>query len=306
MKKLCNILLASVFTLSVASVASVASASSFPTDVQFSTSANGTYDITGISSFDWDNHGSAVIEDALVSASNGATSLNQFFTNPFNVGDTITFRLHAQDRLTDFRNTTGTLPNNGLATSGSGSGSYEVTATFDAIETAKVLDNSGTPVIQFTSITGTFEYYLDSNPNSDVDTGVGYNDGTAPNNPFLSGTMDSINGLFTGGLVGHGSNLLQNTITYYDPNVIEVDPANPANKLVGATFSSTLDYSNQGSFNAVDIGGVVGASPYTVKSKDLILAADANNGFSAVPEPTTMLLFGTGLIGLAGLKRKRS
>lgn len=277
--------------------------------VQFSTDgtgdgvtdgAAGGYDVVGINEFDWQSSGDLVILDNLTgtgSTANGALT-DSFATWAATavVGDTVTFDLQGQARLNDMTDNgggsvaPGTLDTDGSATGDTG---FEITVAFEATETATLI---AAGILQFNTINGTYSYFYDDTPDSDVDSGTGFTDGTA----FLSGDIVAVSGLFTVG--AGGNNLLTNTVTSYDSSYIQTDPTTNQ-PLVDTTFDTLVTLRSTGEAAAHDAGDTIGFPQYTVVAADIGFKADANSEFS-VPEPGTLMLLGSSLLGLAGLRRR--
>ncbi|NMG15284.1 flocculation-associated PEP-CTERM protein PepA [Aromatoleum bremense] len=300
----------------LAAMAMSPQAQAIDTEVQFSTTGTGDgvtdggaggYDVVGINEFDWQSSGDLVILDDLTgtgSTANGALT-DSFATWAATavIGDTVTFDLQGQARLNDMTDNGGgsvaptTLDTNGAAdgpdADADGDEGFEITVAFEATETATLI---AAGILQFNTINGTYSYFYDDTPDSDVDSGTGFTNGT----PFLSGDIVGVSGTFIAG-VG-GSNLLTNTVTSYDDSFIQADPASNQ-PLVDTTFDTLVSLRSTGEAAAHDAGDTIGFPQYIVVAGDLGLKADANSEFS-VPEPGTLMLLGSSLLGLAGLRRR--
>ena len=285
---------------------------SVDTLVQFSTTgagdgvtngAAGGYDVVGINEFDWQSSGDLVILDNLTGA--GSTA-NGALTDSFAtwagtavVGDTVTFDLRGQARLNDMVDigggsvAPGTLDTNGVV---GGDAGFEITVAFEATETATLI---AAGVLRFDTISGTYSYFYDPTPDSDVDSGAGFAGG-GDSIAILSGNIVAVSGTFIQG-VG-GANLLTNTVTSYDRDYIQTDPT-ANDPLIDTTFDTLVTLRSTGEAAAHDAGDTIGSPQYTVVAGDLGLKADANSEFS-IPEPGTLMLLGSGLLGLAGLRRR--
>jgi hypothetical protein len=97
-------------------------------------------------------------------------------------------------------------------------------------------------------------------------------------------------------LDGLDPNFLGFLLSFTTNLTVPFQQVDPANHIWNGTSYITADL---GDGTSGYINGVTG--------KDFLFQVDANQSMRPVPEPTTMLLFGTGLIGLAGIgRRKRS
>ncbi|HEY9150237.1 MAG TPA: flocculation-associated PEP-CTERM protein PepA [Gammaproteobacteria bacterium] len=172
-----------------------------------------------------------------------------------------------------------------LNITGSGTG-YELTLRANFQET--ITNVTGTSV-DFTIDSGSAEVYLDGSPDYSFVGDSGFSDGTA----ILNGSIVGGSGTVFGGVLGVTS--IDVLITGYDTSVFHPDT------IIAGSSVFTLqltDGNNQ-------FSGVSSVQGNSVDSGDFLLSADGNLTLAAVPVPAAVWLFGTGLLGLLGMARRR-
>lgn len=235
---------------------------------------------------DWHSNGGGWVQGYNVANVVGAT-------------DTFTFTYQA---FAGVIQTTSPVNNLWVGAPGSQSGTYEMTTYAVIQETATCLSVGvgQCGAISIATTGGTWEIYFDTSPEANQATGTGFLDGAL----MLAGTWDSgfsvfgSNGLPPGGGgLGSGGGQLFGSVTYTNNTYVNPD-------LLGTNLQASLvfpgepapNYTRPAAFNGVPTG------PDT--ATDFVLQTDTSQNF-AVPLPGTLLLFGSGLLGLGTFRRRR-
>lgn len=194
----------------------------------------------------------------------------------------------------------------GLTASGDNSlaGFYEITTVtkLQEIATCSIAANASgicEGTLNFSLVSGSWAVWMDDTPDANFSNGTGFT-GTAAQK-LLGGLWTSTTGSFNAA-TGTGNQLdLLGQVTYTNNAFI-----NP--NLVGTNASSTLQIFGQttaivvptqmpledGSFVAVNTNGTGNA----------VFQADANQSFTEVPEPGSLLLMASAAFGLFGASRR--
>ena len=176
-----------------------------------------------------------------------------------------------------------TAPN--LNITGEGAG-YELTMRADFQEEITNVTESN---VDFIITGGTAEIYLDGSPNYNFLTDSGFTDGNA----ILNASIVGGSGTVFGGRLGVTS--IDVMVTGYDSNVFS-----PAT-ILGGSSVFTLQLTD----GTTDFSGITSIQGNSVDMGDFLVSVDGNLTLSEIPVPAAVWLFGSGLLGLVGMARRR-
>lgn len=288
-------------------------ASAVEINVNFNTQFDG---IVLVKEFDWSSAGSGVP----IYAADNPTTLGNDTGTPVLPGQTL---LPGQLLTFDYQASLANMLNPASAQiplpnlNGAGANNYEITAIgiLNEVITGFSVDANGNQTANFQITGGTLKIFFDTNVNSNVLAGTGFEDGTL----ILTATQASGTSSFTFCPVGQPCQNLP-------PGTGGTGQGSSTTELIVAglaydqTFFLTsllhdLDFTTQLRFPpgtsattcffcSPDANGFPSFDP----DGGLVLKADASNVFTAekVPEAGSLVLFGSGLLGLVSFLRRRN
>jgi hypothetical protein len=168
---------------------------------------------------------------------------------------------------------------------------YEVTVTGTYTTQITSVDGGGNGIFSVTG--GNFDVWFDTTADYSFLGDSGFTNGDS----LISGTISGGSGSFLPAFgVGFSDVDLIIGAFSYDQNVYEPDT------IVGGDSIFTLKLNNTGTGPTAGVTGVLGNA---VGTGDILMEADGNLKLEAVPVPPAVWLFGSGLLGLVGVARRR-
>ena len=141
---------------------------------------------------------------------------------------------------------------------------------------------------------GSADLYFDTNPNYSFAGDSGFVDGASI---ISAGIVGGSGSYLPAGQVGFSDITLSIGPFGYDQNVYDPDTIN------GGSGIFTLKLNSSGTGPTAGVSSVLGVA---VGAGDLLVEADGNLNLTAVPVPGAVWLFASGLLGLAGISRRRA
>lgn len=222
--------------------------------------------------FDWNSAGAAVTDGFV--ADNSTVFSTEFWADAIGI-----------------KSGANTIAGNLAAAGVAGGAEFTIHAMIN--ETANPVSAS---TAEFTTAPGgTWAIYYEPTANANLVTGAGITDGTV----VMSGTIvaNQIAGSFTANASGGGTGTFAFNATVGFTNNDFINP-----DLARSLAVSTIQFgtSRTDGSEATGVPGAGGASaPLPTGDGVLIFQADANQSFSVVPVPATVLLIGLGMLGLS-------